>query len=244
LLQNHKLHWQTNADRNPSERQSPLVGFSSVFTSRGYRAPVMTLTPQTLLAELDTTLSEVSQDWRTTVLGQIADLFLNGADRYSKDQVALFDTVMSLLLPGVDRLTLAQLSDRLADVANPPMKILASLASHADADVSGPVLERSKALPDKVLVDVLERERIDPKILAKIAGRSELGPSVTDCLLKRGNAAIQRTLLENPNASISEGGFARIIMGLDGDTSLARLVADRQDLPAELRPWLNDTLKS
>ena len=45
----------------------------------------MTRTPQTLLAELDTMLSEVSQDWRTTVLGQIADLFFNSADRYSID---------------------------------------------------------------------------------------------------------------------------------------------------------------
>jgi hypothetical protein len=75
----------------------------------------MTLTPQSLLADLDTTLAEVSQDWRATVLGQIADLFLNSAHRYSKDQVALFDTVMSLLIPGVDRLTLASLSDRLTD---------------------------------------------------------------------------------------------------------------------------------
>jgi uncharacterized protein (DUF2336 family) len=204
----------------------------------------MTLTPQTLLAELDTTLAEVSQDWRTTVLGQIADLFFNSADRYSLDQIALFDTVMSLLLPGVDRLTLAQLSNRLADLANPPAKVLASLARHPDSDVCGPVLERSKKLPDKVLVDVLERDGVDPKMPAKIAARAELGAAVTDCLLKRGSASIQRTILENPNARISENGFARIIMGLDGDTNLAQLVADRPDLPAELRPWLNDILKS
>ena len=67
-----------------------------MFISRGYRVAVMTLTAQTLLAELDTTLSEVSQDWRTAVLRQIADLYLGGADLYSKDQVALFDAVMSL----------------------------------------------------------------------------------------------------------------------------------------------------
>jgi hypothetical protein len=91
-----------------------------MFISRGYRVPVMTLTAQTLLAELDTTLSEVSQDWRTAVLRQIADLYLSGADLYSKDQVALFDAVMSLLLPGVDRPTLAELSNRLAGVPLPP----------------------------------------------------------------------------------------------------------------------------
>jgi hypothetical protein len=227
-----------------SRRRSQPLGFSSVFISQGYRTPIMTLTPQSLLAELDLTLTEVSQDWRATVLGQIADLFLNSADRYSKDQVALFDTVMSLLIPGVDRLTLAPLSDRLADVANPPAKVLASLASHPDPDVCGPPLERAKALPDKILVDAVERERIDPQIVTKIAARAELAETVTDSLLKRGIAAIQRTLLENPNARISEGGFARIIMGLDGDVGLAQLVASRADLPAELRPWLNGILKS
>jgi uncharacterized protein (DUF2336 family) len=132
---------------------------------------------------------------------------------------------MSLLLPGVDRLTLAQLSDRLADLDKPPMRVVASLASHPDPDVCGPVLERSKTLPDNILVDALERERLDPKLPAKIAARAE----VTDCLLKRGNAGIQRTLLENPHAQISEGGYARIIMGLDGDANVARLVAARPD---------------
>ena len=58
-----------------------------------------------------------------------------------------------------------------------------------------------------------------------------------------GPAAVQRTLLENPHARISEGGFARIIMGLDGDVALAQLVAARPDLPAELRPRLNGILK-
>ena len=106
----------------------------------------MTLTAQTLLAELDTALSGVSQDWRTAVLRQIADLFLGDAERYSKDQVALFDTVMSLLLPGVDDQTLAELSSRLAGVPDAPAKVLASLANHPDLGVCGPVLERSKAL--------------------------------------------------------------------------------------------------
>jgi uncharacterized protein (DUF2336 family) len=215
-----------------------------MFISRGYRFPVMTLNAQTLLAELDTTLSEVSQDWRTAVLRQIADMFFNSAELYSKDQVALFDAVMSLLLPGVDRPTLAELSNRLTGAPLPPPKVLASLANHPDLEVCGPVLERSKALPDKVLVEVADRERIEHSILAKIAAREQLDETVTDSLLKRGNAAIQRTILENPNARVSENGFARVIMGLDGDKSLAQMVAARQDLPAELRPWLNDILKS
>jgi len=69
------------------------------------------------------------------------------------------------------------------------------------------VLERSTALPDKVLVEVADRERIEHSILARIAARAELGETVTDSLLKRGNPVIQRTILENPNARVSENGF-------------------------------------
>ena len=132
----------------------------------------------------------------------------------------------------------------MAGVPHAPAKVLASLANHPDLEVCGPVLERSKTLPDKVLVEVADRERIEHSILAKIAAREQLGETVTDSLLKRDNAAIERTILENPNARVSEGGFAGVIMGLDGDKSLAQMVAARQDLPAELRPRLNDILNS
>ena len=80
----------------------------------------MTLTPQVLLTELDTALSEVSPDWRNAVLRQITDVFFARADLYTKEQVALFDSTMSLLLPGLDRQRLAELSNRLADLASAP----------------------------------------------------------------------------------------------------------------------------
>jgi uncharacterized protein (DUF2336 family) len=200
----------------------------------------MALTPQTLLAELDTALPQAAESWRGTVLRRITDLFLSGADLYAEQHVALFDAVMSRLLPGLDRDELAELSGRLAIVDNAPMNVLASLARHPDIVVSGPVLERAKGLPDKVLAEAADRDRVDPNILAKIAARPQLGETVTDALLKRSAQPRQRTLIDNPNARISEGGFARVIMGLDGDKGFAQAIAARGDLPAELRPWLKD----
>ena len=110
------------------------------------------------------------------------------------------------------------MSNRLTDLANQLAKVVASLASHFQFGLCGPVLERSKGLRD--FVDVLEREGADPKMPVKIA---ELRAAVTDCLLKRGSVAIQCTILENPNARMSENGIARVIMGLDGDASLAQI---------------------
>jgi uncharacterized protein (DUF2336 family) len=202
----------------------------------------MSLTPQALLAELDTTLPQVEESWRSTVLRKITDLFLSGADLYNDQHVALFDAVMSRLLPGLDRDDLAELGNRLAGIANAPLNVLASLVRHLDILVCGPVLEQAKALPDKVLAEAADRDRVDPNILAKIAARPRLGESVTDVLLKRGGLPLQRKILDNPDARISEGGFARVIMGLDGDKELAQAVAARNDLPPELRLWLKDIL--
>jgi uncharacterized protein (DUF2336 family) len=202
----------------------------------------MSLTPQTLLAELDTALPQAAESWRSMVLRKITDLFLSGAEVYNDQHVALFDAVMSRLLPGLDRDDLAELGNRLAGIANAPLNVLASLARHLDILVCGPVLEQAKALPDKVLAEAADRDRVDPNILAKIAARPQLGETVTDVLLKRGGLLLQRKIIDNPDARISEGGFARVIMGLDGDKDLAQAVAARNDLPAELRLWLKDIM--
>lgn len=202
----------------------------------------MSLTPQALLAELDTTLPRAAESWRSTVLRKITDLFLSGAEVYNDQHVALFDAVMSRLLPGLDRDDLAELGNRLAGIANAPLNVLASLARHLDILVCGPVLEQAKALPDKVLAEAADRDRVDPNILAKIAARPQLAETVTDVLLKRGGLPLQRKIIDNPDARISEGGFARVIMGLDGDKDLAQAVAARNDLPPELRLWLKDIL--
>jgi uncharacterized protein (DUF2336 family) len=202
----------------------------------------MSLTPQALLAELDTTLPQAEESWRSTVLRQITDLFLSGADLYNDQHVALFDAVMSRLLPGLDRDDLAELGNRLAGIANAPLDVLASLARHLDILVCGPVLEQARGLPDRVLAEAADRDRVDPNILARIGARPRLNEAVTDVLLKRGGPSMQRKLINNPNARISEGGFARVIMGLDGDKELAQAIAARDDLPAELRPWLKEIL--
>jgi uncharacterized protein (DUF2336 family) len=65
---------------------------------------------------------------------------------------------------------------------------------------------------------------------------------VTDILLKRGTATTRLKILDTPAARSSEHVCARLIMCLDGDKNLAQAMAARQDLPAELRPWLSDIL--
>jgi len=196
---------------------------------------------QGLLAELDARLPAASESWRSTAVRRLADLFLSGAESYSGEQVALFDEVIGRLIEDMDRAALAELSGRLAPVANPPLKVIGRLARHADIAVCGPVLEQAQGLQDADLVEIADQDRADANLLLKIAAREQLGAAVTDVLLKRGNKAVQQSVIANPNARVSEAGFARVIMGIKGDKSLAAAVAARSDVPAELRPWLAET---
>jgi uncharacterized protein (DUF2336 family) len=150
----------------------------------------------------------------------------------------LFDAVIGRVMAGADRDALAELSNRLAAVPNAPPGVLGDLVRHFDIAVCEPVIEQANTVPDKDLAEAADRERVDPNILAKIAARPRLSAAVTDVLLKRGNPALQRKIIDNRNAQISEGGFARVIMGLNGDKAFAEAVAAREDVPVELRLWL------
>jgi len=100
------------------------------------------------------------------------------------------------------------------------------------------------ALTDCDLVAIAESDRTGSDQLMKIAARPQLSEAVTDALLKRATGAIQLKLVENPNARVSEAGFARMIMGLNGDKVLAQAISMRPDVPQELRLWLSAALTS
>jgi uncharacterized protein (DUF2336 family) len=202
----------------------------------------MTLTSEAVLSELDAALPEKSEDWRSTALRQIVDLFLSGAALYTGEQVALFDAVIGRLMMNLNRATLAELSKRLAVVDNAPAKVVGRLARHSDMAVCGPVIEQSNSLPDADLIEIVDKDRVDPTLMMKIAQRPRLSEAVTDILLKRGDMEIQQKVIGNPDARMSEAGFARVIMGINGDKKLAAAIAARSDVPEELRPWLTSAL--
>ena len=202
----------------------------------------MTLTARSLIAELDTALVGASDSWRSAILRRISDLYFSSAELYTGDQVTVFDTVMCRLNKNIDRSLLAELSERLAQMHNTPIKFVGALARHSDIAVSGPLLAQAKTLSDKDLAEIADRDRVDMNQLIKIAAREELSETLTDVLIKRGNAAIRKAIIENPKARVSESGFARLLVALDGDKTLAAAIAARDDVPAELRVWLDKVL--
>ena len=199
---------------------------------------------QPLIAELEAALARAPSSWRSTTLRRLTDLFMVDAESYSDDQIAVFDDVISRLLDNTDRRALADLSKRLAELERAPANVVAPLARHSDISVAGPVLERSNILSDAILIEAVDKARRDPALLSAIVTRPQLSEAVTEVLIRRGNPAIARKVLDHAGARISEASFARLVTSLDNDKELAAVIAKHPDLPAELRPWIDMTLGS
>ncbi len=199
---------------------------------------------QSLIAELDTTLSKASKSKYSTILRSVTDLFFNGVQTYSDDHVAVFDDVIDRLLERIEkgkiekneRTAFVDLSTRLAPLGNAPVKVIGRLSRNDDIAIAAPLLGKSEALTNEVLAEIAKTK--GPRHLSVIADRTRIGESVTDVLVDRGNADVARKVAGNLGASLSELGFVKLIRRAQSDQELAALITARNDMPQELRPFL------
>ncbi len=196
----------------------------------------MTPHAELLIAQFDAALGRASGAEQLAIQRQLTDLFLHGAASYSERQVAVFNGIMSRLIERVDRRGLIDLSLRLAPADHAPINMIGRLSASDDIAVAGPVLEKSNVLTDEDLVAVAKTKSQDH--LAAIAGRVRINEIVTDVLVERGNGEVARKVVTNPGARLSEIGFVKVVHDAGRDEALAAALALRQDVPAELLPFL------
>jgi uncharacterized protein (DUF2336 family) len=195
---------------------------------------------QSLLSELDTTLTSVPESRHLVMLRRLTDLFLAGAPSYSPEQVAVFDAVFKRLTEGIEPRALVEFSARLAPFDSAPADIIVRLSSADDLAIAGPVLQKSNVLSDGILVGIA-KTKSQGHLLA-IAGRTRINNVVTDVLVERGNTEVKKMVVANEGALFSETGFARLVSDARQDKKFATLVAKRTDIPPELKPFLDMVL--
>jgi uncharacterized protein (DUF2336 family) len=159
--------------------------------------------------ELEAVLASGNASRRVDILNRIADLFLYGAERYSPDQISLFDDVIGRLLTVVDIRSRARLAERLAPIANAPAGVIRTLALDDEIAVAGSVLAHSAQLGERDLV-AIARSKSKPHLLA-IARRDRLSATVTDALVERGDRDVLTALARNDSARFSTAGCRQLL---------------------------------
>jgi uncharacterized protein (DUF2336 family) len=188
----------------------------------------MTAAPS-LIDELEDALASTTAEKRHDALWRITDLFISGADRFSDDQIGLFDDVIARLASDIEVKARAKLASRLARVANAPVNVVHSLAADDDITVASPVLLYSERLGDNHLVATASTK--SQAHLLAIAQRPSLSETVTEVLVERGDREVVRSVAENTGARFSNAAFRTLVERSTSDDLLATTVGLRKDLP-------------
>jgi uncharacterized protein (DUF2336 family) len=185
-----------------------------------------------LIPELEEALAHGGAEKHGEMLRQITTLFLAGADSFNEDHIRLFDDVFGRLIEEIESRAKAELSNRLAPIANAPIELLRRLAKDDDITIAGPVLAQSPRLEEKDLVDIASTK--GQAHLLALSGRDQLQANVADVLALRGDRNVVRNVADNPSAQFSETGFSRLVKRAQHDGTLAESVAQRPDIPDHL----------
>ncbi len=192
---------------------------------------------QALTAEIETSLGPGPSARGKMVLRSVTDLFIDRAEVYSEEQVAVFDDVMQCLLGHAEHGAKVELSARLAPIPRAPKKVMHALLTDKDPAVSQPLLKQSLAVADADLAQIIKTA--DKDLLLLIARRPKVNKIVTDLLFARGVPDVTYAVLGNDGAELSETTLVKLIGDSGTDPKLGTLVAARKDVPEELRPFLD-----
>jgi uncharacterized protein (DUF2336 family) len=163
------------------------------------------------IPELEDAINHGSPERLHQILRQITTLFLNGASRFDKKQLCLFEEVLGALIDKVGTRARAELSESLAAIANAPVEVVRRLAGDEQISVAGPMLERSSQLAESDLLNVVSTNR-SAHLLA-ISRRKDLTEPVIQTLLASTSsevrAEMRRVLAEGSSKSAGDYRPAR-----------------------------------
>jgi uncharacterized protein (DUF2336 family) len=197
----------------------------------------MTSSAKQVIDQFNAALGKVSSAEQLDVQRKVADLLLSSTAPYSERQVAILNDVMNGLIERIDRPALLELLGRLAAAENAPSAVIGNLSSNDDITVAGPMLEKSKVLSDESLIEIAKTK--GQAHLMAIASRRQVSETVTDALVDRGVADVTQKVIANDGAKLSELGYVKVVHEARTDEQLATALAERKDVPPELRPFLN-----
>ena len=182
-----------------------------------------------LIDELEAALSAGGDSRRVEMLSRITDLFVGAAERYSEEQVSVFDDVMARLVGTIEAKARAILAQRLAPIANAPSGVIHILAFDDDIDVAHPVLQHSERLDDSALLANANTK--SQRHLFAISQRRRLSEAVTDILVQRGDRQVVHSVASNAGALFSDTGLQMLVTRAANDDDLATYLGKRNDIP-------------
>jgi uncharacterized protein (DUF2336 family) len=151
---------------------------------------------------------ETSSEKRRELLRVITDVFLTEpADNRSERESALFDEIVGAVASDLETQVRVELAKKVA-VSTAPLQRTARRLALDEIEVARPVIERSKALTEKDLLDVIHQKSQDHMLA--VTKRPDVTETVSSALVHKGEDRVVASLLENRTARINRPTYERV----------------------------------
>ena len=188
--------------------------------------------PLTLIHELESSISNSSDERRSAMLRHLTDLFLVGSDQYSDAEIDLIDDVFVRLVATIENSSRALLAIRLGPVTSAPLKILRLLACDDAIEValscSNPGRKARYRHADRMCA---HQESGTP---ARHLASQDPARSANRRSGRARRSAGRIEHCEKRRRQFSGKGFDTLIERSCGDDALTSCVGARSDLPPKL----------
>jgi len=168
-----------------------------------------------------------SPEKRRAIMEHVSELFVEGADFYKDDELALFNTVLEGLLETISLSDKQALAAKLSRIDQVSRSLALALASDHESVAAG-ILQSSAVLTSEDLLKVAKTN--GQGHLLALSKREHVEPRLTDILLERGEKPVHRSLAQNPGAEFSKWGKRMLVKLADTDETLRETLCARQDL--------------
>ncbi len=187
---------------------------------------------------------ETSSEKRRELLEGVTDLFLDAGPAMNDGEQHIAADILSQVASKVEREVRARLSYRLADLDDAPVDLIRQLAND-EIQVAQPLLERSAALSDQDLVDIINRQGKEHQM--SVSQRAQISAGVTDALVECGDDEVVLSLINNEGAEFSRAAMENVVERSETSEILHKPLLDRDDLPPDLMHnmfwWVSAELK-
>ncbi len=168
---------------------------------------------------------------RRSLATAMSDLFAERESVLSDREHALMTDILNKLVTEFETEVRKELAERLADKKHAPRNLVVALAND-EIEVARPILMKSGVLQDPELVEIIHHRTLEHQLA--IAMRTSVSEIVSDALVETGNTDVVKTLLQNPNARITEATMAYLVEEARRVDSYQEPLVRRQDLKPEL----------
>jgi uncharacterized protein (DUF2336 family) len=150
---------------------------------------------------------EGSSEKRRELLRQITDVFLAQPNNRSEKEAALFDEIVGAVASDLETQVRIELSRKIADTVA-PLRHTARRLAMDEIEVARPVLERSRALTENDILEVIDKKSQDH--LLAVTKRPDIGEKVSSALVNKGEDLVVVSLLQNATAKIDRETYSRV----------------------------------